>query len=150
HAARLPAAAAVLLAVAALGLGLFAHQARGLPQAARRAESPAPAARLPEPPAPAAAPAGQPGPEDQDLTVTGRVLDSAGKPLAGAPVALAGVWRPRRLGDEPRYEILARGQADGEGRFRLTGPRASPDRFDSLSVLAAAPLTLPSPPGGGE
>jgi hypothetical protein len=58
------------------------------------------------------------------MTVTGRVIDAAGKAVAGAFVAVVG-WAKSPLRTHPLNalpRVLAQGRADGRGRFRLTAP----------------------------
>jgi RNA polymerase sigma factor (sigma-70 family) len=132
--AKLQGAAAVLAAVI-LTVGAFAL-ARPDPSLALRAgeDSVAGASGL-SGTSPArgggesAAAAEEPG----TMTVSGRVLDTAGKPVAGAEVALvANGWDFAAQG----YSVLKKGSADGDGRFSLTGPRFS---SGAGLVLAARP-----------
>jgi hypothetical protein len=73
--------------------------------------------------------------------VTGRVLDAGGKAVARAHVAVVGQYKGdyRIYQNRPGPAVLARGQADRRGRFRLLIPRMSPDRFRSVDVLAGSP-----------
>jgi beta-lactamase regulating signal transducer with metallopeptidase domain len=91
-----------------------------------------------DPPAAAQAPA-QAG---ERMTVSGRVLDPQGKPVADAPVMVVveGKYAVRRLslsGQGPKTVYEARG--DGSGRFRVDLPRTSSARIASLTVAATAP-----------
>jgi hypothetical protein len=88
------------LGLAAAGAGVFARRT--------------PAVDKPEvePKAPAAQ-------EKQERTVAGRVLDAEGKPVAEAEVALVAHGWDFAAKD---YEVLKKGVADKDGRFRLSGP----------------------------
>src|SRR5262249_49085225 len=100
---------------------------------------------------PKATPAGRPPTTAADrpegvtparMTVAGRVLDPAGKPVAGASVDIIG--RPRRpLLDADvvmdRLVLLGRGTTDDEGRFRLDAARTSSGGYFAAYALAAAP-----------
>jgi RNA polymerase sigma factor (sigma-70 family) len=100
----------------------------------------APAEAPPQPKAPATA-ASKPADDGKMMTVTGRVLDADGKPLAGAEVAvMAAPQRTRRGGDlsSGGPEVLGCGKADPEGRFRLDVPRTSSARFPGVFAVAAA------------
>lgn len=83
-----------------------------------------------------------PGSEPGRMLVTGRVLDSQGRPIAGASV---GVHSRRRLlfapmGSEGVYPALM-GQAttDPQGRFRLEAARTSSVRHSQFGAVAIAP-----------
>jgi RNA polymerase sigma factor (sigma-70 family) len=150
---KLKIATAVLLALGTLLLaaGVWKHQAR----AEGAAEEPAPAEPAapllpspmggkvrgeqakPEPKEPAK-------PEDKTMTVSGRVLDPAGKPLAGAQVAVCGrqglLLNSWQGWASLRNEVLGRTKSDKDGSYRLTVPRTDPlmtKRF--VRVVATAP-----------
>jgi RNA polymerase sigma factor (sigma-70 family) len=126
-AAKVKAVGAVLLALTLLGIG-----------AGLLASGPPSAAEKGEPKAPAAEPRTADG--KKEMTVSGRVLDADGKPLAGAEVAvLAWPKVPRRGGDlsSGRPRVLGHDKADAEGRFRLNVPRTSSAAHLGATVLAA-------------
>src|SRR5262249_17299321 len=126
---KLKRVAGAVLVVVLVALGAAALASR--PPAP--AEEPQ-AAGPKEPAAPAAD-------EKKEMTVTGRVLDLDGKPLAGAKVAvLAGVRRINRYGSlSLERAVLGTGKTDGEGRFALKVARTSSARNWGGDVLAAAP-----------
>jgi beta-lactamase regulating signal transducer with metallopeptidase domain len=93
---------------------------------------------------------------DGSANVSGRVLDKAGRPLAGAHVA-AIAWRKAasRGGDlDARYDVLCETSADAVGRFHLRIAGASPETHEQplLMVraegygLAATPFNLSGEP----
>ncbi len=57
------------------------------------------------------------------IDLRGTVLDSDGTPVPGALVAACGLRSFRHGKRNVRDEVLARGQADAEGRFQLSVPR---------------------------
>jgi RNA polymerase sigma factor (sigma-70 family) len=74
----------------------------------------------------------------EQMTIAGKVLDAAKKPLAGADVAVVAVHSRDRFNPSARQEMPAQGKTDQKGRFRLAGPKASAGQFVSLSVVAGA------------
>jgi RNA polymerase sigma factor (sigma-70 family) len=95
----------------------------------------------PQPAAEDAGAGGQAGPVVKDtVTASGTVVDAAGKPVAGARVAVIGrtkrATRARGLWPEPR--AVAEGTTDAEGRFRLAARGASRAGFWELHLLARA------------
>ncbi|WP_165071185.1 M56 family metallopeptidase [Paludisphaera rhizosphaerae] len=87
------------------------------------------------PQAPAAAP------EAARMTISGRVLDPEGKPLARAKVAVVG--HRQRAHESAWLEqaaiVLGEGEADGTGRFRIETPRTSSGRYQNANVVAGSP-----------
>jgi RNA polymerase sigma factor (sigma-70 family) len=71
------------------------------------------------------------------LTITGRVLDEAGKPVAGAEVAVFAIRRSDQFSPNPRQEMQAQGKADQKGTFRLS-VKAAAEPIGILQVLAGA------------
>jgi len=79
---------------------------------------------------------------DARMIVTGRVLDPAGKPMAGVPVEVVGRPRAPEVGTVEKtdpYVLLGRGATDADGRFRLDASRSSTARYIDVHALAAAP-----------
>jgi RNA polymerase sigma factor (sigma-70 family) len=139
---KLATAVLVTAGVLALGIGVLS-----CPALAQRAGT------LPAQPeagvAGATDPAAQPAPVSprtepgQEVAITGRVLDPAGKPVGGAEVA-AVQWELLRFSSWEREALIetkrtARTTSDAEGRFRLTAPQLLPAKWRWLGVLARAP-----------
>ncbi len=93
--------------------------------------------------------------DDAPMTISGRVLDPAGKPVPDAAVM---VLVRSKLADRPTLTPLIRpttaheGRCDGSGRFRVEVPRTSSARHDGLVVTArrppsawAGPSSIPTP-----
>ncbi len=81
------------------------------------------------------------------MTVTGRVLDPAGKPASGVPVDLIGVPRSPSAGTDVHkdaFVLLGQATAEEAGRFRIEADRASSARLLDVYVLSGA-----SGPGSG-
>ncbi|MBI1914275.1 MAG: sigma-70 family RNA polymerase sigma factor [Planctomycetes bacterium] len=74
-----------------------------------------------------------------DVVVSGRVLGSGDRPLVGADVVLIGqpTYRPGTWIGSPAAEVLARGRANDQGQFRLSGPRGQGRGYYGLAVLAS-------------
>jgi RNA polymerase sigma factor (sigma-70 family) len=137
--------AAVLIATVA---GVLAYRA----PAAARVAPPAGAVEPPKAPAP-------PPTTKEDTTVSGRVLGSDGKPVAGAPVVVLAKLPGRTRSDATvppaaaPAAVSAEGKTDGEGRFRLKMPRTSSAQYGDVYVIATAEKHAPawrrlSPDGG--
>ncbi len=95
-----------------------------------------------KPPDPAAAPRpAEPAAEKADYAVSGAVVDDAGKPVAGAKVAVIGLVEPTYRGrvGERGHKVLANGEAGKDGRFRLDCAPATPSRLPIRQLLASAP-----------
>lgn len=94
-----------------------------------------------EPKDEAAAPAQGGDARPARMTVSGRVLDRAGRGIAGAEVALVGRRKLAMLSAraENQYEVLGRTRADAEGRFRLETRRTSSVTHYELHAVATAP-----------
>jgi beta-lactamase regulating signal transducer with metallopeptidase domain/protocatechuate 3,4-dioxygenase beta subunit len=75
------------------------------------------------------------------MTVTGRVLDPDGRPVPAANVAIVGRRKLSTLTarSEDHYELMARAEADADGRFRLEVPRTSSITHYDVRALAARP-----------
>jgi RNA polymerase sigma factor (sigma-70 family) len=83
-----------------------------------------------------------PGPSiPHRMTVTGRVLDPAGKPASGVPVDLIAAPRGPAAGTDVQrgaFKLLGQSTADNDGRFRIDAARASAARLLNVYVLAGA------------
>jgi hypothetical protein len=76
------------------------------------------------------------------MTVAGRVLDVAGKPMAGVPVDVIGRSRkPLTVHEEKadRFLLLGTGVSDAEGRLLIDAARSSSIGFFEVYAMAAAP-----------
>jgi RNA polymerase sigma factor (sigma-70 family) len=79
---------------------------------------------------------------DETRPIAGVVRDADGKPVPGAQVAIVGLREKPHRGriGERRYETLASGRTDREGRFHLELPRTAPAPVGPfVQLLAAAP-----------
>jgi beta-lactamase regulating signal transducer with metallopeptidase domain/protocatechuate 3,4-dioxygenase beta subunit len=119
---RSPSPAAVGFAFAALAAVL-------LPLAALR-----PWAAADDKPASSGASKPEPAAKDQ-VTVTGRVLDPDGKPVAGARVGV--LTFPKNMAQlrsevDFHFDVLGQARTDAEGRFRLKVPRTPPLQMGNL------------------
>jgi RNA polymerase sigma factor (sigma-70 family) len=77
----------------------------------------------------------------EQMTVSGQVMGTDGKPAGGASIVLVGrARRQYRTGDllADRSELLGEGQSDAEGRFRFKAHRTSSARFLEVYAIATA------------
>jgi RNA polymerase sigma factor (sigma-70 family) len=135
HKLRLAATSILLLAVVAgaafPSLNAVARSREGEPPGEPIAQT---ARTEPRPP-------DSPRPPERQTTITGRVLDSAGKPLPNARVA-ALADRKKQIGDidrHPRNVLMGTSAADAEGRFVLAFPAIPAGRLHDLKLIATAP-----------
>jgi RNA polymerase sigma factor (sigma-70 family) len=87
-------------------------------------------------------PAPKPGERRGGVTVSARVLNADGKPLAKAAVALVGFTGTTHRGGDLNAEnarVLAQGQTGPDGRLRLAAPDAPLEQMKGFYVLARAP-----------
>lgn len=76
------------------------------------------------------------------MTVTGRVLDPAGKPVSHAAVTVflrSRLWTGRPFFSTAGMTTAFERRCDGSGRFRLELPRTSTARHHALTITALAP-----------
>jgi hypothetical protein len=130
--------AGVLLLVAGGSAGLtVALVGRPAAEPLARETPPFRQSALPRPGLPKAAPALD-DPSHPVLPVTGRVLNAEGKPVPFAAVT-ALVRRPFRPGEQGLHdEVVARGQANEQGAFRLRVPAHFPTWFPERQVVLVA------------
>jgi RNA polymerase sigma factor (sigma-70 family) len=131
---KLRLAATSLLLVAVLASGAVYHSF-GAPAQSRQGEPPAQTARTePRPPDVSS-------PPEQRMTVTGRVLDPANRPLPNARIAVL-ADRKRQTSDidgRPRNLLMGTTAADAQGRFMLAFPSIPARELYHLRLIAAAP-----------
>ena len=133
------AAAVLLLLGTLLAAGAWARQGKAQPPAPELTGAP-PAATPQQAPA---APKEPKKPDGPTITVSGRVLDPQGKPLAGAQVAVCGD-RGLYLGGSgwwvvSRNEVIGRTKTDADGKYRLTVKRLEEQMtFRAVRVVASA------------
>jgi RNA polymerase sigma factor (sigma-70 family) len=80
-----------------------------------------------------------PDDEKKEVSVTGRVVDENGKPVAGADVAVVGTPLGRRRGGNlsgGQDRIIAQTKADADGRFQLRLSHDTRTRFRYLDFVA--------------
>ena len=96
----------------------------------------------------APAPTTQPASENASSTVSGRVLDSNGKPLAGASVLVT------RTVDWPEAETLASTTSANDGAFSIRYSHPTPKaEWERVALFAFVPnvgFSLEQPPEGGK
>ena len=128
---RVKALGAVFLmaGLVAAGTGLFGDRSSAQPP---RVPTTAPRVVAP----PTVSPE-KPKATQKETVVAVRILDTDGKPLAAADVALVGIWLPRRRGEAYKDEVLDRGKTDKVGRVQVK-VNAPQDQFHWLHVLAGA------------
>jgi protocatechuate 3,4-dioxygenase beta subunit len=144
---KLRMAVVALLAAGLLALGgsALTHQAQAQrPAEEANGEAPAPAAPAAareeaKPAAKESAPMSEAG----TMTVSGRVLDPAGKPVAGARVSVCGrqglVMSSGEWWAAFRNEVLGQTNSDKDGNYRLTVPRTDPlMTYRTVRVVATA------------
>jgi RNA polymerase sigma factor (sigma-70 family) len=143
HKLRLATLSLLFLAVIAAGSGWL-----GRPPAQADEPREAPDATRPATPAvgrgshdPARPPDRRsPGPDPARMTLVGRVLDPAGKPVPNAAVMVFGA--PKQADDRPGGSApapLGQAACDGSGRFRLDMPRISSATHHMTGAAALAP-----------
>jgi RNA polymerase sigma factor (sigma-70 family) len=132
-------ALALTVSLFALGAGLWTHRALAdkPPVAPGQQANPkrgAPRPVTPKPDAKAAAAA-------ESRTVSGRVLDAGGQPVAGAAVAVIARDRyaNRLSSGYSHLQVLGKTKADGEGRFRLLVAWPARQPGSEVVVLAGSP-----------
>jgi RNA polymerase sigma factor (sigma-70 family) len=133
-----------VLAVGLAGLGLAVCAYHALAQKPGNPGKPTasgPARAKDQKPNPRQAPEPRAEPRAADkMTVGGKVLDPAGKPAAGADVAvIAWATNPNRVQRSyARWHVLGSGKTNAQGAFRLAVPRTSRRRYASACALARA------------
>jgi RNA polymerase sigma factor (sigma-70 family) len=135
HQLKATALSLLLLATVATGVG---YLTRAL-ATARDEPRPAPATGAGA--ATATKPDDSPRPAAGRMLVVGRVLDPAGRPMAGVPVDVVGRSRAPRAAIDERTEpclALGGGTTDRDGRFRIEAARTSSAAFFSVYALAGA------------
>ena len=136
HKLRLAAMSLLFLAVVAAGAASQSFSAF-----ARSREGEPPGEPFPIPARTEARPPDAPRPPDQRMTVTGRVLDPASRPLPNARIAVLAA-RKRQTTDidgRPRNLLMGTTAADAQGRFTLAFPAIPARELYHLRLIAAAP-----------
>jgi RNA polymerase sigma factor (sigma-70 family) len=144
---KLKIATLFLLTVGMIALAVLTHQAVAQNTSAASAGGPSARKETAKPSLPAAKKA-KVGPAEpkaerradnrDKMTITGLVLDSAGKPAANAVVTVVGRAKSRdriqQYGSKPK--TLGNGKTGADGRFRLIGQRTSKENYWDVHVLA--------------
>jgi RNA polymerase sigma factor (sigma-70 family) len=140
-ATRLKIATAAVLAGAVLAVGIGIGVCTRPALAQRQDEAPAAAKDEKKDAQPGKAAA---GPEEKkEIAITGRVLGTDGKPVAGARVAVVSRQGLRfSTWEKPVYdhtELVGKTTSAADGSFRLTVPQPPPTTWRGMRVLAQLP-----------
>ncbi|HMC67103.1 MAG TPA: sigma-70 family RNA polymerase sigma factor, partial [Gemmataceae bacterium] len=132
----------VAVGVAAIGIGTITHRALAQRQQdVAVAEAPKSKPLTPSPSPQRGEGRKKVQADEQEMTVTGRVVDAKGRPVPNAGVAAAAFsYHGKRGGDlsDNLNRVFDKGQADREGRFQLTFRRSTSLASYSEAYLFAA------------